>query len=150
MLYVGIDPGLTGAVAIIDPDTKAGVVDMPDNPQELWKIIENASKYPCRCALEKVSAMPKQGVSSTFSFGVGYGMIQGMLWAAKIPFVFVTPRKWQAVVFDSAIRKRLPKDQSLDLARRLWPTLDLSKKKHHGRADALLIAQWLQRTYPTN
>jgi hypothetical protein len=130
MLYVGIDPGQTGAVAVLGQSVENNhnnatmrgpwVEDMPENPQDLWRLLSILGSGPCRCAIEKVGVFPGQGIVSGFNFGVGYGMIQGMLWAAKIPFVFVTPRKWQAVVFDSAIRKRLPKDQSLDLARRMW------------------------------
>jgi crossover junction endodeoxyribonuclease RuvC len=84
--------------------------------------------------------MPKQGVSSTFKFGVNFGIWRGILAAYQIPFQLVKPRQWQKGV----IRKADGKMASLIAARRRWPKAELHLKKHHGRADALWIAEWLR------
>ena len=90
--------------------------------------------------------MPQQGVVSMFKFGTNYGIWQGRLEALGIPFLFVTPQKWQREVFDSAV-KGDRKAMSLSLARRIFPDMleHLKRKKDDGRADALLIAEWARR-----
>jgi hypothetical protein len=92
---------------------------------------------PKSAIVERVSAMPKQGVSSSFKFGVGFGSVLGVLQALQLPFDFVTPAKWKGDL-------KLGKDKkaSLHKARLLWPTADLHLEKHDGRAEALLIAYW--------
>ncbi|MFP4088016.1 MAG: hypothetical protein ACLFUL_14630, partial [Desulfobacteraceae bacterium] len=95
-------------------------------------------------ALEKVGARPGQGVVSMFTFGQNVGAYMGILAALGIPFTMPTPRQWQKGLID---RKSAPdpKIRSLITARRLFPDADLSRKKDHGRADALLIAWWARQ-----
>lgn len=149
MIYIGIDPGQEGGIAVLDGNTnQVWVYSMPDGPTELANCLFTIKEYQTNghlAALEAVHAMPKQGVSSAFTFGMGYGMLQGTLAAYKIPFIFVTPQKWQKAVFDSAKRGDT-KARSLDLARRLFPQIDLHRKGDHGKSDALLIALWLKKT----
>lgn len=146
MVYVGIDPGATGAVAIIDDLLDDVAIYDFDDGRAL-----NALKSLPKTAsvvLEKVSAMPKQGVASTFKFGTNFGTWIGRLQALEIPFDFVTPQKWQKQVFDSAPRKGIDRKAiSLERARRLFPRAAalLSRKKDHNRADALLMAEYCRR-----
>lgn len=102
--------------------------------------------------LEKVSAMPGQGVSSMFKFGRNVGALQAMLAAHKIPYTEVTPQAWQKVMHEGASRTSMPdpKDRSLAIAKKLFPNLNLlatklSRKPHHGFVDALLIAEYGRR-----
>ena len=149
--YIGIDPGMTGAIAMIADNgtTVLHLQDMPDDELAFHELGRDLSERLAdrgisleAVFLEKVSAMPKQGVSSTFKFGMSFGMAR--LWACSLdaPMYFVTPQKWQKVL-DSAGGKQ--KDRSLLFARRRWPGADLRLKKHHNRADALCIAEYGRR-----
>jgi hypothetical protein len=98
---------------------------------------------PDVAVIERVSAMPKQGVSSTFKFGTAYGIIQGVVGALKIPVHFVTPGKWKKHFGLSS-----DKEQSRARALQYWPArADLfALKKHHGRAEAALLARYFAET----
>jgi crossover junction endodeoxyribonuclease RuvC len=122
-LVIGIDPGLTGAIALLSP---AGELERLADLQSIrdkalsWIhggylqsfLIDACRGRSARAVVERVSAMPGQGVSSAFTFGMGLGSILAVL-----------------------------------QARLLYPAADLQLKKHHGRAEALLLAHWaLTRT----
>ncbi len=147
--YIGIDPGKTGAVAIIFNNQEKPIFADYGRGDELniLALALHSDYGNCFACLEKVSSMPKQGVSSTFKFGENFGWWQGVLTALKIPFVFVSPTRWQKVIFDSMPRQADRKAMSLDMARRLFPELrdHLKRKRDHGRADALLIAEYCRR-----
>jgi len=148
-MIIGIDPGNTGAIAFMTP---AGhlveVVDMPlmangkkqqINGAQLKKIIDC---YPVEAAVvEKVGAMPGQGVSSMFNFGMGFGVILGVLAGAGIPATMATPQAWKKAA--GLIGK--DKDMARTLAQQLYPEAQLGRKKDIGRADAILIARFGQK-----
>lgn len=88
--------------------------------------------------IESVGAMPKQGLSSTFRFGEGYGLVQGILAGLGVTrTIKATPQVWKASMGVTA-----NKDTSLTLAKNLFPTNAhlFARKKDHGRAEALLLA----------
>jgi crossover junction endodeoxyribonuclease RuvC len=97
--------------------------------------------------LEKVHAMPKQGVTSMWSMGRGTGIWEGILYALRLRFVMIPPQRWKKVLLDG-----MPKDKgaSIVVVKRLFPEVNLFLKKHHNKADALLIAEYLRRTYRLN
>jgi len=149
MKIAGIDPGLTGAVAIIN----GGNVIFHDTPTIKMK---NGKKtktefLPAEMAdlfirenvehvyIEQVSARPGQGVTSMFSFGKGYGIWIGILAALKIPYTFITPQAWKKHMMQGM----KDKDAARIRAQQLYPstTQELSREKDIGRADALLIAE---------
>ena len=140
--WLGIDPGKTGAVAYLTKDGLTGVFDYVDavsNARELGLL--KATFNIQLAVLEKVSAMPKQGVSSSFNFGVNYGEWIGILAALGIPFYNPSVKAWQKEI----VRKtdgNDPKERSLVVARRLFPNEELGRKKDADRADALLMAYW--------
>lgn len=143
--WIGIDPGKTGAGVVIF-DGGQLVADWPGDPAAAAGILaEWLDRFEIRlAALEKVGARPGQGVSSMFSFGRNLGAWEGLLAALRIPYVMPTPQQWQKGLImpsDGAD----PKDRALVVARRLFPGADLRLKKHHGRADALLLAWWARR-----
>jgi crossover junction endodeoxyribonuclease RuvC len=155
-VYIGIDPGKTGALAIIrDNGEKALVYDVDTGSgPELVRVLEEAQEKSVedlllgiadhtRAAVEKVGSMPKQGVASSFSFGYSAGVIEGVLCASLIPFEFVRPQEWKKAF--NLLGKE--KGEARDVARRLFPSLlaDLRRVKDCGRADALLMAEWLRR-----
>lgn len=149
--YIGIDPGKSGAIAFI-PDKKnfiydeIKVFDFSDNNGFLF--LKEISLLKRFAVLEKVNAMPGQGVSSTFKFGTNFGTWIGRLEMAEISFDYITPRKWQKEIYDSMPTKGVDKKElSLDRARRLFPEMvnQIKRKKDHGRSDALLIAEYCKR-----
>jgi hypothetical protein len=89
--------------------------------------------------VENVHAMPAQGVSSTFKFGRGVGIIHGVAGALRLPITLVTPRQWKS--FHSLVAD---KEQARELAIRKWPEHNrhLDRKKDADRAEALLIGDW--------
>jgi crossover junction endodeoxyribonuclease RuvC len=152
MNYIlGIDPGLTGAIAYMDGF--GGLLDVIDLPVirdgtlawidgdalQSWLLSTFVSTgQNTRTAwIERVHAMPRQGVSSSFTFGVTFGSILGVLRARQIPIQFVPPFKWKR-----ALGLSKDKRASLDKARLLYPNADLRLAKHEGRAEAILIAHW--------
>ena len=139
--YLGIDPGQTGALAIIQGPDMANTIDMPllggkypdiDGMNSfLWWPIDFA-------VIEKAQPMPKQGVTSSFNYGVGYGMLLAWLHTKGIPYKEVRPTAWKK--YFGLIGK--DKDESRRKAIQLFPWVDLKRKKDHGRAEALLLAAY--------
>jgi len=148
-MIVGIDPGASGAVAFFDPqEGTLEIVDMPVmeversgkskreiSPQLLATAIRH--KAPRIAYVEKVGAMPGQGVSSMFQFGRGVGLVEGVLAALDVPVNYVTPQAWQ-----KAVSVRGGKDGSRLRAVELFPAYAslFRLKKWDGRSDAALIA----------
>lgn len=103
------------------------------------------SYFPVRAVVEKVGAMPGQGVVSMFKFGENFGMIQGILQAFGIPYELVTPQKWKKEFGVTA-----DKNTSIEVCKRLFPDVNLKrtercKKEHDGMAEALLMAEYARR-----
>ncbi len=151
MLTLGIDPGLCGALALLNPDgTMELLADLPIISDHKLKWIDGGALQsmlldaiagrPCRAVIERVSAMPRQGVASSFSFGVGFGSILGVLQTLHLPIEFVTPAVWKRAIGVTSDKK-----SSLNAARLRFPAADLRLAKHEGRAESLLIATWAQR-----
>jgi len=135
MVVMGIDPGASGGVAWIR-DGGSTAVPMPDTERDLLDFLSDGIEEETRFAyLEKVHSMPRQGVASTFKFGVNYGMLRGMLIALRIPFDDVTPQKWQK---EMGCLTRGDKNVSKARAQQLFPQLKVT----HAIADALLIAEF--------
>ena len=147
MVYVGIDPGQTGAVAVITPKLEVLMLeDFPGNEVSSANLIREIILYHdvSGVALEKVHSMPKQGVASTFKFGTNFGMWRGILAALELPFLLPTPQAWQKGV----IAKAQDKKPAVAAAARLFPAAELHGPrggKKDGRADSLLIAYWCKR-----
>lgn len=148
MRAIGIDPGLDGALALLERG-KLLVEDMPTlrlqrgREIDIPRLAVILSEWGCsaldtRVIVERQQAMPGQGVSSTLKTGIGYGVILGVLGALRIPFERVQAQQWK--------RKfgllRSDKRASIARARELHPDAPLSLSKHHGRAEAILIAEW--------
>lgn len=138
--FIGIDPGASGAVALIADDV-ALAEDWPGDPVAAADLLRSwLVEYNVKlCALERVASRPGQGVSSVFSFGANYGIWQGLLAALSIPYALPTPQVWQKGVIVPSDGPD-PKARSLAVARRLFPCVDLHRKSDHGKADALLLA----------
>ena len=149
-MKIGIDPGNTGAIAILDAqDSVLSLFDMPCmalgksdkqqvNPAELARILKSNWTVDAVVYLERVSSMPGQGVVSMFNFGMGFGIIQGVCAAISLPVHLVAPNVWKrkAGLIGSE------KDAARTLAQQLYPEAMLGRQKDIGRADAILIARF--------
>jgi len=160
-VFLGIDPGISGAVAAV---SDAGIViAVADTPSILVKkgpknrnvymasgmvdiLADIQAKENVRAvALENVHAMPGQGVTSMFSMGMGFGIWLGILAALKLPHDRIEPVVWKRAM---GIPSGTDKSGSVTRALQLFPeaSRDLQRKKDHGRAEALLLAEYLRRT----
>lgn len=160
MLVIGIDPGAGGAIAtlwsdpLISDATAASIVDTPTvevtrgkrtvrevDPSALALLLRDSvpMKDEAHIFIERVGAMPGQGVASMFAFGRAAGIVEGVVAALGFPYTFVPPNAW--TLFCGV---RGGKDGSLSRARQLYPQMVpfLSRAKDDGRADALLIAHY--------
>jgi len=156
-IFVGIDPGLDGGIACIShriarcwplPTVGKGKYRELDL-KALEAILRDSDLGATYAAIEHVHAMPKQGVSSTFRFGDGYGQIKGLLAGLGISYTLVRPQRWKKVVLDG-LGWQGDKEASVRYCIARWPDLSLlaserCRKPHDGMADALCIAEWRRR-----
>ena len=151
-IILGFDPGQTGAIAAFDGERIEAVIDMPTmtrlhgkgnqvDPYTLaTALIDLCAGREATAVLEAVSAMPGQGVTSTFHFGESVGVVLGVLGALQMPIRMVTPAKWKKA---AGLLGR-DKDAARTLAIQLHPEVadQLARKKDTGRADAVGIARF--------
>tara|TARA_X000001036_G_scaffold422648_1_gene445776 strand:- start:1452 stop:1943 length:492 start_codon:yes stop_codon:yes gene_type:complete len=153
MKVIGIDPGLSGAIAVLEDKKVLGIFDMPVmaegkknkrqlNSAQLVNVIKaNINQdEEISVVVEQVNAMPGQGVTSMFNFGQTFGAIKGVCAALKLPIYFVRPSKWKKhfELINSS------KDSSRTKVIEMYPTLSdqLAKKKDVNKSDAILIARY--------
>lgn len=142
MNYIGIDPGKSGAIAVIPED---GVPYCALFDEAVYKTLIAGLRHKSMVMLEQVGARPGQGVSSMFTFGANYGWIQGLLYAYDVPYQTVTPNKWKR---EFSVTK--DKKSSVTVCQRLFPNVSLlatekSRVPHDGLAEALLLAEYARR-----
>ena len=157
MRIIGIDPGLSGAIAILDNNKIKELFDMPVMPDGkknkrqlnsalLVKLIKDniQNLEDTVMVVEQVNAMPGQGVTSMFNFGQTFGAIKGICAALGLPIFFVRPAKWKKhfELINSS------KDASRTKAIEMYPSISeqLSKKKDVNKSDAILIARFYSET----
>ena len=157
MRIFGIDPGIAGAIAILDRDEIIDVIDLPTmsegkknkkqlNSAHLSQYISSNVKDINKSVVvvEQVNAMPGQGVTSMFNFGQTFGAIKGISATLKLPIFFVRPSKWKKhfELINSS------KDASRTKVIEMYPSFaeKLSKKKDVNKSDAILIARFFSET----
>lgn len=161
-VYVGIDPGLSGAIAAIDGDGRLisaartpvlkpsgkgkTVYDLPEMVRAVEEISESG-RWIARVALEQVSAMPHDGVTSSFRFGTGWGLWRGILAALRVPTILVRPQAWQGETLAGKPRGKDSKTSAVAVAKSLFPSIPIRYKADWGMADAVLMAEWARRTH---
>ena len=157
MRIIGVDPGLSGAIAILEDNRVKEIFDMPVmsdgkknkrqlNSAQLVKILKDNIKdhQDTVMVVEQVNAMPGQGVTSMFNFGQTFGAIKGICAALGLPIFFVRPTKWKK--YFELINSS--KDASRTKAIEMYPYISekLSKKKDVNKSDAILIARYYNET----
>ena len=157
MIIIGIDPGITGAICILENRKVVEVYETPTmidgkknkrqvNGAQVTNIIRerlNENKEVV-VVVEQVNAMPGQGVTSMFNFGQSFGVIKGICSALSIPIYFVRPTKWKK--YFNLIKTN--KDASRTKVIEVYPEISskLSRKKDSNKADAILIARYFNDT----
>lgn len=147
MQYMGIDPGKSGSISLLDDETNRIVCcKLSETEADIWNWMnDEINTLHAVATIEKVHAMPArrvngsnvagQGVSSAFTFGKSYGFLLGVLTAIQIPYKLVTPQQWQKGM---QCLTGGDKNVSKAAAQRLWPTIKIT----HAIADSLLIAEY--------
>ena len=139
---IGIDPGLTGAIAAVDADTGAllHVSDMPvyDGCVDAIAVAELLEAENVAAVwLEVAQTRPGQGAPGVLRMGRNYGVLIGTIGALRLPLHHVTAAVWKRRIGVGA-----DKETSLRRARELWPlhAHEFARKRDDGRAEAALIA----------
>jgi hypothetical protein len=153
--YIGIDPGASGSCVLIsETGTTKEIRFSKVTDKEVWRFLEDASyEYECFCTIEQVGAMPGQGVTSMFTFGMNVGKMHGLLIASGIPFEQKVPRSWQKALGitprfkpkkgESGTEESKPdfKKRLKQKAEQLFP----NQKITLDTADGYLIAEYTKR-----
>ena len=145
MVYIGIDPGAKGSMCVIgNGKVLFKDFDLKEYSSTLKPFLDTDELM---VAIEKVHAMPGQGVSSSFSFGQRLGELEGMLTALQIPYELVAPKDWQKAC---GIPAKSDKKGIASVIQKLYPTAELYGNKgglRDGRSDALGLAHFIRLKY---
>ena len=157
MIIIGIDPGISGAISVLENKKILEVYDTPTmidgkknkrqiNSAQVTNIIKERlnNEKEVIVVVEQVNAMPGQGVTSMFNFGQSFGVIKGICAALSLPIYFVRPAKWKKHF--NLIKTN--KDASRTKVIEAYPEISnkLHRKKDSNRADAILIALYFNDT----
>lgn len=145
--YLGVDPGQHGGMAVVRSDGEPLIwTRMPQGTARIADWINGACQQYPRVVLvvEKSQAMPKQGISSAFRYGAHFGAFEALAVLLRLPYHEVPPSTWKKSMGVTSIKR-----ESIDLCRRIFPSVDLvlpgCSKEHDGIAEALLVAEWARR-----
>ena len=157
MIIIGVDPGVSGGISILENKKVIEVYDMPTmiegkknkrqvNGSQVTNIIKenvHANKETI-VVVEHVNAMPGQGVTSMFNFGQSFGVIKGVCAALSLPIYFVRPTKWKKHFNLIKTNKEAGRTKAIQV----YPEISgkLSRKKDSNKADAILIARYFNDT----
>lgn len=150
MNVIGIDPGQKGGLAYVSGHHAEGVpMPLAGKEIDVGRVVMLLQTNGIELVvIERVHAMPKQGVKSTFTFGYGLGVVVGAVQALGIPLRWVTPQAWKKVVLAGTAKD---KDAAVAFVTQAYPTVDLmpgrTRTPHDGIADAVCIAEYGRRTF---
>jgi len=162
-LVFGVDPGVTGAIALLADRKFAGFIDIPSVPRRTkgnevnglvlsQRIDEACAAHPGAyriAVIERIGIRPGQSASATSNFGETYGVLKGIFAHARIQYMVVQSSMWKRDLGLIAPKgEEVDKDAARIEAIALYPEAapQLALKKHHNRADSLLIAHWSEVT----
>ena len=164
---LGIDPGNSGGLAILvlgpngeaqalvakpmpcRPGAKGEEVDAREVANFIGEVYETHGASVVAACVEIVHAMPKQGVSSCFTFGKGYGKVLAVIEVEELPLYLVTPQEWKRSVLAGLGRE---KQDAIRFVKNVWPKFSLKKSPkattdHDGIAEAVCIAEYGRRKH---
>lgn len=151
MQTMGIDPGFSGALAVLDDDLNLEfVMDMPIimvgkkrelDESKLSTIFSRWRLRPMTIGIEKSQTMPNQGVVSSGRYMASYGFLRGLCVGNGIPYHLIRPQSWKKAMMPDMGKE---KGASIQKVMQIYPELQLTRVKDHGIADAILIARYLR------
>ena len=154
MKILGVDPGLSGALAVLEigaEDVRVlEIIDVPVLGNKTKQSIDVISVQqfllnhgPQHCIFERARSMPRQGVASTFRYGVATGMLFATVMLCAIPVISIDPGEWKR-------KMRLGRDKQLSRQRALEVLPSgheyFKRRRDHNRAEAALLALYGART----
>ena len=155
--WLGIDPGLSGAIAVIQYDEQAiAVLPIPLAGKEIdvthiinWLTYKTTIQKDGIACIESVHSMPGQGVSSVFKFGFVTGILHGIIRTLGIPLYTVTPQAWKKEILAGTDKS---KQASIDYVARTYPNVSLKRTERsttydHNMSDAICIAEYCKRKH---
>lgn len=148
MIYIGIDPGAKGAMALLDDNARLPKIIPFDKEEYIDRLrLLFYEEAECICCIESVHALPRQGVTSTWNFGVSYGWLLGMLDTLCIPYQPITPQKWK-----KEFGLNSDKAKSVEVCKQLFPGIkllrtDRSRKEDDNIAEAVLLSLYAKRKF---
>lgn len=147
MIWIGIDPGAKGAMAILGGQNGPEIIpfDTKEYMARLWTL--KAEYKDCICCIEAVQPIRGNGIIALFRLGQSYGWLLGILDAIGVPYQPITPQKWK-----KEFGLTSDKAKSIEVCRRLYPDVNLkrterSKKDDDNMAEALLMATYAKRKF---
>lgn len=161
----GFDPGLKGGVAVFDCEQGrfSDVVSMPVNDDGIDTRVLKTFLLKCKmkfpeskyiAVIEKVGAMPGQGVVSMFTFGEGYGSLKtAVSYALHTDIISVTPQTWKKTVLSGYEWKQsvpklvIPKGTSAEKAKEMKKAHNREKTQAKARGKAVAM-QFLHDKFP--
>jgi len=142
---IGIDPGRKGGIALLSPTRNVGIL-LPyvDDTLVCSQILRILVKYkPDLVILEKVHAMPGQGVTSMFNFGKNYGELLGTIKCSGLDYQLVDPRQWKKVILANTTKD---KEAAINFCTTTYPEINLTPNRKRtpqdGIADAVCLAAY--------
>lgn len=154
-LFLGIDPGINGGLAIVGGDSVITSV-MPAtenelNVRELASFLMEHAPQIKHCVLEHVWSQPGTAAGASFKFGKVNGLIEAVLVMLNIPYTMVIPRTWMKVMHEGTSKSLDTKARGFLVCQRLFPDVNLiqprCRKQHDGVSDALLMAEYCRRKH---
>jgi len=153
VIIIGIDPGLSGGIALYDTKYNTWIVYvMPVEKKTGIHVAEIHARFcsyihdwsDTLAVIEKVHAMPGQGVTSMFTFGMGYGKVIGLLETLEIPYLNPTPQQWKKRILEGTTKD---KDATIAYVKQRYPAISLlptqrCTKPHDGMADAICLCEY--------
>lgn len=143
-MYLGIDPGQNGAIALIDDDEKLQFYFEKPTGLLLYRVIKDAK--PKAVFIEKAQTMPKQGIVSAFNYGAGFGELIAAVNICEVRYYLVAPRRWTNKMLIGTNSFDATKYRSSQAFKRLFPQwaehkalLNRAGRLHEGVVDAALI-----------
>ena len=158
MLYVGIDNGLNGGIAVINRAQSVigkwvmPVIKSKKTEYDVNRIVEILKEIKNRkntfVMLEKAHVRPISGKRACFMNGFGYGIMQGILSSLNMSYEIVDPKVWQKNLFEGVTSDT--KTASINFCKKKFPNIDLkaterTTKDHDGIADAICMAVYCYR-----